>query len=164
MSRNFSEIMKDNEMQWVKMGVRESTMDLTEQFPFEKRGIAKGYKIDEMLVMVGKIYQTTKAEISGLFELNEAYLIVQAFTGFAYTAEMEDKPVLLSNVNSVIFYDGLDDMFSVDRDKLLEKLQKLTEAQCFAIIRMTFEIIYSEKNRSKDIDLEELVKGVFGIN
>lgn len=162
MSENLNTIM--NEMKGLEWGIQEDTIELLKCFPFEKNGIGLGYKANEMIIMLCKIYHETKKEVSGLFELNEAYVMIQSFNGFLYTPELSDRMTLLSNIEDALCYEDLDKLYSVDKDKLMKKLQKLTQAQCFTVIRMVFEVWYSRRNQSLDINFEKLVKGIFGIN
>lgn len=160
MSESTNLIMKINEMEGFKSGdISKRTKELVGLFPCEKTEIPINYKVDEMLVILDKIYKTTKKEVKGIFDLSEAYVIIQTFNGYLYNPEMQDKLSLLLNVEDGIFYEGLTESFGADRDKILQKIDKLTEAQSFAVIRMAFEALNNEENKNFD----ELVKEIFGI-
>lgn len=160
MSESANSIMKINEIGGFESGdISKRTKELVELFPYEKTGIPLNYKVDEMLVILHKIYNTTKKEVKGIFDLSEAYVVIQSFNGYLYNPETQDKLSLLLNVEDGIFYEGLTKSFGADRDKILEKIDKLTEAQSFAVIRMAFEALNNEENKNFD----ELVKEIFGI-
>lgn len=145
-------------------GIRKKTIEeLVENFPYEKQDAGLMFKINEMLVILNKIYTITKSEVAGVFNFNEALLIIQTFNGYGYSEETPDKFSLLANVEDSIFLNGYDEEFNVDKNKLLEKLNKLTQGQSFAVIRMAFEVLYNERNKPLSNNFEELVKEIFGI-
>lgn len=162
MSGNKDVSKKENEMEELYM-ISNKTKELVNCFPFEKQYINLSVKIDEMVVMLDKIYKAIKSEVFGKFDLNEAYVIINSFHGYLYTPNVENKVVLLSNVKGAIFYQGLDELFDINEDKLLKKLENLTEAQSFTVIRMAFEVIYDRSNMGWNNNIEELLKETFGI-
>lgn len=143
------------------LGISRKTVEVVKKFPYDKGNGDDEliYEIDEMCVVLDNIYRITKKELSGIFELNEAYLIIQSFNGCLYIPKFEDKEVLRLEIEDAIFYEKLDELFEVNKDKLLKKIDKLTEAQSFAVIRMAFEALNNEENKNFD----ELVKETFGI-
>ena len=160
MSESINSIMKINEKEEFELGgISKRTKELVVLFPCEKTEIPLNYKVDEMLVILDKIYKTTKKEVKGIFDLSEAYVIIQSFNGYLYNPEIQDKSSLLLNVEDAIFYEKLDELFEVNKEKLFQKIYKLTEAQSFAVIRMAFEALNNEENK----DFGDIVKEIFEI-
>lgn len=153
--------LKMSDKQNSLLGINRKTVEVVKKFPYDKGNGDDEliYKIDEMCVVLDNIYIISKKELSGIFELNEAYLIIQSFNGCLYIPKFEDKEVLRLEIEDAIFYEKLDELFEVNKDKLLQKINKLTEAQSFAVIRMVFEALNNEENKNFD----ELVKEIFGI-
>ena len=72
---------------------------------------------------------------------------------------LDDKCVLKAHIEDGIYYEGLDELYEVNKDKLLEKIENLTETQSFAVIRMAIEFLYTRHSLDQDDD----VIRIFGI-
>lgn len=135
------------------------------QFPMETEFDDYSFKAKQMVYMLNAVYQGTKKELIGLFDLNESRLIVNAFNGHLYSPELPNKTVLLANVEDDIQLNLADEVFGVDSDKLLEKLNQLTEFQAFTVIRMAYEYLYSRERKAIDMENqnENLLKTIFNV-
>lgn len=130
-----------------------------DEFPIEDRDCDIEFKAENMIVFANKIYQQSKKEIEGIFTLNEAWLIIATFNGYLYTPQLDDKCVLKAHIEDGIYYEGLDELYEVNKDKLLEKIENLTESQSFAVIRMAIEFLYT----CHPLDQEDDLIRIFGI-
>lgn len=136
------------------------------QFPMETELDDYSFKAKQMVYMLNEVYQgTTKKELIGLFDLNEARLIVNAFNGYLYSPELSNKTVLVANVEDDIQLNFSDEVFGVDAEKLLKKLNQLTEFQAFTVIRMAYEFLYSCYKHEIDTEnqKEKLLKAIFNV-
>lgn len=130
-----------------------------QQFPVEVRQCDNKYKANQIIISLNRLYQNQKKELKGMFTLSEAYLLISTFNGFMYTPWNNDKEVLLRMLDGGISYEGLDELYDVDSEKMFEKLQKLNEFESFTVIRMAFEFW----ERKSVFGGEELLKEIFGI-
>jgi len=128
-------------------------------FPIEN-GFDYTYKAEQMVLTLNKLYKNTKVEIKGLFTINEAWLIAICFNGFLYTTSCNDKESLIREINAGIYYEAYDEMYGVDRDKLLKKINNLEQLESFTVIRMALEFWNLQKI---NVDGEELITEIFGI-
>jgi hypothetical protein len=73
--------------------------------------------------------------------------------------------VLVANVADDIQINLADEIFGVDADKLLKKLNQLTEFQAFTVIRMAFEFLYSRYREAIDTENqnEKLLSAIFNV-
>jgi hypothetical protein len=55
------------------------------QFPMETELDDYSFKAKQMVYMLNEVYQGTKRELTGVFDLNEAGLIVNVFNGHLYS-------------------------------------------------------------------------------
>ncbi|MBN6185676.1 hypothetical protein JQN58_01595 [Aneurinibacillus sp. BA2021] len=135
------------------------------QFPMETGLDDNSFKAKQMVYMLNEVYQGTKRELKGFFNLNETWLIVSAFNGHLYSPGLPNKTVLIVNVEDNIHYNSADEMFDVDADKLLKKLNQLTEFQAFTVIRMAYEFLFSPAKRAIDMENqnEKLLRAIFNI-
>lgn len=134
------------------------------QFPMEQGFDDYAFKVKQMVYMLNEVYQGTKRELKGLFNLNEAWVIVTAFNGHLYSSGISNKAVLVANVKDEIKYSLADRVFKVDGDELLRKLNQLNEFQAFTVIRMSYEFWYSPEHKvnSKNNN-EDLLRNIFNI-
>lgn len=136
------------------------------EFPMEMRDVPIDFKVEQMLKILNDCYDKTKNEIAGLFTIQEAWFLVATFNSYLYTSQLCDKDVLLANVEDAIIYEGLDQMFGIDKEQLLDKIDKLTEFQCFCVIRQAYEVrcLLNEKEKVNiDNSCDEDIKRIFGI-
>lgn len=133
------------------------------QFPMETELDDYSFKAKQMVYMLNEVYQGTKRELKEFFSLNEARLIVNAFNGHLYSSELPNKTVLVANVEDDIHINLAEEIFGVDADKLLKKLNQLTEFQAFTVIRMAYEYLYSRERKAIDMENqnENLLKAIF---
>lgn len=130
-----------------------------DEFPIEDMDCDIEFKAKNMIIFCNMIYQQLKKGIEGIFTLNEAWLIIATFNGYMYTPQLDDKCVLKAHIEDGIYYEGLDELYEVNKDKLLEKIENLTETQSFAVIRMAIEFLYTRHSLDQDDD----VIRIFGI-
>ncbi|QEY21629.1 hypothetical protein D0S48_13660 [Psychrobacillus sp. AK 1817] len=135
------------------------------QFPMETELDDYSFKAKQMVYMLNEVYQGTKRELKGFFDLNEARLIVNAFNGHLYSPELPNKIVLVANVEDDIQINVADEIFGVDVDKLLKKLNQLSEFQAFTVIRMAYEFLYSRYREAIDTDNQngKLLSAIFNV-
>ena len=135
------------------------------QFPMETELDDYSFKAKQMVYMLNEVYQGTKKELKGFFNINEAKVIVNAFNGHLYSPELSNKAVLNANVEDDIQFNVADEIFGVDADKLLKKLNQLTEFQAFTVIRMAYEYLYSRERKAIDMENqnENLLKEIFNV-
>lgn len=133
-----------------------------DEFPINQFDNDLDYKIQRMVVIVNKIYQNLKKELAGIFTLNEALLIIAVFNGHIYTPELSDKIVLIMEIEDSIEYSRYDELYDVDKEKLLEKLEKLTETQSFVVIGMVNE--YCNFNAKHPYNHDKDIRKIFMIN
>lgn len=135
------------------------------QFPVETEYDDYSFKAKQMVYMLNEVYQGTKKELKGFFNINEAKVIVNTFNGHLYSPELSNKTVLNANVEDGIQFNLADEIFGVDADKLLKKLNQLTEFQAFTVIRMAYEYLYSRERKAIDMENqnENLLKEIFSV-
>ncbi len=115
-------------------------------------------ELENTTSMHNELYQQIKEQVSGIFTLNEASLIVSAFNGCDYTQQLDDRFVLKVQIEDAIEYEQLDTYYEVNKDKLLAKIKTLTEYQCFAVIVMIVEFWCTSSN-----DSDNDIKRIFGL-
>lgn len=113
-------------------------------------------KVQNMAVMLYKLYQGTMNEVQSIFTINEATLIVSALL-----LKMEPKAdeytwALYSEILNVCEEKDADVAFNVNRESLLKKIDQLTEFQAFTLRTMVNEIQREVIQLSLD-DLTECV-------
>lgn len=94
-------------------------------------------KVEMLAFSFNDIYLRTKNELKGIFSLNEVMGISQSYCGTLIS--QCNKDFLLMNVESSIYYDEIDILFSFDGSILMDKLTRLTEFQCLTVICMVNE-------------------------
>lgn len=115
-------------------------------------------KIQMLAVTFNDLYLRTKEELHGLFTLNEAIGITQAFCGTMFTEF--NKQFLLMEIEESVAFDGIDKLFGFDDAALMVKLKGLTEFQSLTVIGMVDEFrIASNGNMIPD----KVVKKLFMI-
>lgn len=95
---------------------------------------------ERMKIFQNEEYRKRKAELSGVFTLNEAVAIISLFKIYpSLTPLNNNKDTLIWAVEDGITYDLLVERFDIDKDRILEKLKKLTEEQSATVIIMAIE-------------------------
>lgn len=61
------------------------------------------------------------------------------------------KEKLISEVRAAIYYESIDDVYNVDGEKLINKLEKLTEFQAFTVLSMIEEAFFQVKTSDAEI-------------
>ncbi len=117
--------------------------------------------INYSLHMFPSVYKETLSEIKSVFKLEELYLIIDIFNGFHLTAKTAGQHII-NECRDKLSFDGLDSKWKVNKDKLLEKIDKITAFQviCLEIWASSYWYgggIESANNRS-DLDLERHVE------
>lgn len=133
-----------------------------DEFPINQFDNDLDYKIQRMVVIANKIYQNLKKELAGIFTLNEALLIIAVFNGHIYTPELSDKTVIIMEIEDAIEYSRYDELYDVDKEELLAKLEKLTETQSFVVIGMVNE--YWSFNAKHTDNHDKYIRRIFMIN
>jgi hypothetical protein len=130
------------------------------QFPVD-RSLDDKSKTEEIIIVLNRLYQNEKEQLKGLFTLGEANLLITAFNGFIYTPWNDDKGVLLRMVDGTMTCEYTpDDYYFVDREKVFDKLHKLTTFQSFVVIRMAIEFWMTKKGVFEG---EQVLREIFGI-
>lgn len=81
-----------------------------------------------------------KSELSGLFTFNEAITIASLFQRYpSWKPLTNNKGILILKVEDGIKYNFLVERFDIDKNRILEKLKKLTEEQSATVIIMAVE-------------------------
>lgn len=135
-------------------------------FPMEMNEVSIEFKIEKMLEMLNDCYKKTKDEIAGLFTMEECWFLIATFSGNLYGSRLNDKAVLLANVEDAMIYEDLDKICAIDGEKVLAKIEKLTEFQSFCVIRQAYEAHYlpgGERQAVLDNSCNDKIKRIFGI-
>ncbi len=125
-------------------------------------GRKRGYEIDEAISNVinndlqrlYKIYQEALAEVELSFE--EAIIIIEANQPSYY----EIKPIVFkASLSDAIHLDTADVRHQIDGKSFLEKVKRLTDVQCYALMYAS-ECFWTEDNNDLG---EEEIKEIFQI-
>ena len=68
------------------------------------------------------------------------------------------KEKLISEVRAAIYYEPINDVYNIDGEKLINKLEKLTEFQAFTVLSMIEEAYFQGKASDTEI------RKIFNIN
>ena len=82
----------------------------------------------------------TKKELRNYFSLPEVFLIATALKGTLYdVTTISPKIVLLSKITDLMDLDNFHLKYNVNKEVLTNKLQKLSEFQCYIVIKMSLD-------------------------
>lgn len=124
--------------------LEEETIKIIDKFPI-------GASVDEgsttrlsyIVKMFNSVINFTKVELYQYFSRNEVDLIINALDTLESTAiiiEISPKLVLKKKIEEVIVLRSCDIQFEVNKEKFMDKIERLTEFQCFTIINMYNEV------------------------
>ncbi|WP_315069325.1 hypothetical protein [uncultured Clostridium sp.] len=105
----------------------------------------------------------TKKELRNYFTVEEASLITASFNGSSYDVNtISPKIVLVNTIKDNIDLDKFDELYNVNGESLMKKLNNLSEFQCYVVIKMT----YTFWSTSEDINNDAIdnIKKIFLIN
>ncbi len=100
----------------------------------------------------------TKDELKNYFTEDEALMLSSLFTDTYLTNFSSAKEKLISEVRAAIYYESVDNVYNVDGEKLINKLEKLTEFQAFTVLTMIEEVFFQGKASDTEI------RKIFNIN
>jgi hypothetical protein len=100
----------------------------------------------------------TKDELKNYFTEDEALMLSSLFTDTYLTNFSSAKEKLISEVRAAIYYESVDNVYNVDGEKLINKLEKLTEFQAFTVLTMIEEVFFQGKVS------DEEMKKIFNID
>ena len=100
----------------------------------------------------------TKDELKNYFAKEEALMLISLFNGTYLSNFSSAKEKLISEVRAAIYYESVDDVYNVDDEKLIDKLEKLTEFQAFTVLSMIEEAFFQGK--ASDVEIRK----IFNIN
>lgn len=130
-----------------------------EEFPYELCGIGPRDKVKGMVIILNDLYKKLKSELSGMFTMEEV-MVISVVTVIACS---QIKPICNKSalIKSIENKDNgiLEEIYGVDKVKLLSKLEKLTEVQAFIVIEMVYE--YQEYRFNHQEDGEEVIRKIF---
>jgi hypothetical protein len=93
----------------------------------------------------------TKDELKNYFTEDEALMLSSLFTDTYLTNFSSAKEKLISEVRAAIYYESIDDVYNIDGEKLISKLEKLTEFQAFTVLSMIEEAFFQGKASDAEI-------------
>jgi hypothetical protein len=126
-------------------------------------------KAKNMIIMLNTLYQNTKTQLAKYFTINEAAMIVECAGEHVFVPMMRVssyKELLLSQVKKAIEKYNCHQKYQVDKDVMINKLNKLTEFECFTVIKMADEWHYrwlEDKNSGRVSNGPERTMKIFGI-
>ncbi|AFK86095.1 hypothetical protein V6B95_13200 [Thermoanaerobacterium saccharolyticum] len=100
----------------------------------------------------------TKNELKNYFTKEEVLVLISLFTSTYLCNFSSAKEKLISNVRAAIYYESIDGIFNIDGEKLINKLENLTEFQAFTVLSMIEEAFFQGKVS------DEEMKKIFNID
>lgn len=136
------------------------TEKLINDYPVSIHGIDFSGRIRELVKVSSSMIKYTRIEMMNYFSVAEACLIVDVLNGTLYSGDGNPKAILYGNVEDGILLEDVDQKWGVDKDKLLEKINNLTEYQCYVVIANAFEFWDSAIETVED-DFKERLSRIF---
>jgi len=96
----------------------------------------------------------TKDELKNYFTKEEALMLISLFNGTYLSNFSSAKEKLISEVRAAIYYESVNDVYNVDGEKLIDKLEKLTEFQAFTVLSMIEEAFFQGK--ASDVEIRKI--------
>ena len=124
-------------------------------------------KLQQIIRVLNKVYQSTKLELKNYFTLEEAWLICAVFANYMYTPIVTEKEFMYYNLKDFFRFELHPSEFNVDENTLFEKILNLTEFQVLTVMRMAFEFKVSpERPKFSDSDEEDMafIRKIFMID
>lgn len=100
----------------------------------------------------------TKNELKNYFTKEEVLVLISLFTSTYLCNFSSAKEKLISNVRAAIYYESIDGIFNIDGEKLINKLENLTEFQAFTVLSTIEEAFFQGKVS------DEEMKKIFNID
>jgi hypothetical protein len=100
----------------------------------------------------------TKDELKNYFTKEEALMLISLFNSTYLSNFSSAKEKLISEVRAAIYYEPINDVYNIDGEKLINKLEKLTEFQAFTVLSMIEEAYFQGKASDTEI------RKIFNIN
>lgn len=100
----------------------------------------------------------TKDELKNYFTKEEALMLISLFTSTYLSNFSSAKEKLISDARAAIYYESVDDVYNSGVEKLIGKLEKLTEFQAFTVLSMIEEVFFQGKVS------DEEMKKIFNID
>ena len=72
-------------------------------------------------------------------------MLILLFTSTYLCNFSSAKEKLISDARAAIYYESIDDVYNIDGEKLISKLEKLTEFQAFTVLSMIEETFFQGK-------------------
>lgn len=108
-------------------------------------------KVEHLIQIFNQSLDYTKQELENYFTVKEAQFIIMAFTSNSFNQGIPAKYQLKSSVLGEYHYGYLPEgTGDEDVQELLEKIDKLSEIQAFAVIHMTYEFFRKYKFFEED--------------
>lgn len=109
------------------------------EFPKFEHGLEDSYQASAMIDALNMNYKRTKEEIKNVFSKDEALFIYQSRLNSMYEAIHYYKKLLITDIKDTHEYDPFS-LADVNVEALVNKIQLLTEFQCFTILMMVIEV------------------------
>lgn len=105
----------------------------------------------------------TQYELLGYFTYNEAILMINAFNGTLYDLGtlIPPKTLLFSQIEDSINYDSTDSLYNVDKIDLLNKINRLTEFQCYVVINKCIDFWNLDSSLRQGEKMSDIIKNLF---
>ncbi|WP_457945393.1 hypothetical protein [Caproiciproducens sp. LBM24188] len=100
----------------------------------------------------------TKDELKNYFTKEEALMLISLFTSTYLYNFSAAKEKLISDAKAAVYYESFDDVYNSGGEKLISKLEKLTEFQAFTVLSMIEEVFFQGKVS------DEEMKKIFNID
>lgn len=113
-------------------------------------------KLNEIVEEFNDVINYTKTEIMNYFKENELLLIANCLKNSFYNPRTSPKMTLAANIEDSIALNNSNNTYNVDEGQLLEKINNLSEFQCYTIIKE----IQSYWNNHNQID-SKILKDLF---
>ena len=110
-------------------------------------------KINEIVFTFSNMLQYTKKELVNKFDEQECQFLCEAIEKTVYTPSVSAKNFLLSKIKDSILFEKLNCKYQLSSDKLISKLESLTEFQAYTILNMVFEYLSNKNKDIKDVFL-----------
>jgi hypothetical protein len=133
------------------------------EYAFDKTYCEFESYVERIKIFKNEEYRRHKTEMLGIFTLNEAVAIISLFQSYpSMTPLNNNKDVLIWEVEDGITYDFLVERFDINKDRILEKLKKLTEEQSATVIVMAIEFWISTYETT--CNENDVIKEIFMVN
>ncbi|MFU0783766.1 MAG: RHH-1 domain-containing protein [Thermoanaerobacterium thermosaccharolyticum] len=106
---------------------------------FVSREKSMSGKFNEILHAYFAMLDRAKKEILHIFSENEFNYIYDAFNGTILLPELSFKTLLIAKVEDADRFDRLSEKWNVDIDEFLNKLNALSEFECYAVCKIAEE-------------------------